>query len=94
MKSNEDIQEAVEELQEILSDVKDKMDTFKQIVRRNAKDITYQRFKSYPYGHITMALDNDHDYVGKDMFTLEDIIREIEDQIEFEEEENEESEVV
>lgn len=31
------------------------------------------RFKGYPYAHIVCALDHDHEFLGRSMFTLSDI---------------------
>lgn len=37
---------------------------------RRVGGITADRARMYPLGHIAMALNNDHEYVGKDPFTI------------------------
>lgn len=62
------------DLSEIKEKIRELADMALRIVR-NSKDATeYQRAKSYWYASIVMALDDNHDYLGKNMFTLEDSI--------------------
>jgi hypothetical protein len=61
--------------------------------RRHASEINQERWKGYVKGHILAALNNEHDYVGSNMFTLEDILKSIdEDEKELDEDENEDDE--
>lgn len=53
-----------ERLQEIKDEMKDLLEEAKNIVRRNADSFAYNRAKSYWIAQISMALDDDHDYVG------------------------------
>ena len=59
-------------LDEIKSEMLELLDEAMQIVKRDLDSIGYERAKSYWYAHIKMALTKDHDYLGSDMFTLED----------------------
>lgn len=79
----------VERFREIISEIKEMMDEAKNIVRKGDR-MTMERFRSYPYSHIVMALDEEHDFLGGDMFTLEDIADELESQAEDPEEDPDE----
>ena len=41
----------------------------------------YERAKAYWYAHIVMALSNDHDYLGKNMATMQESAEVLEDKI-------------
>jgi hypothetical protein len=45
---------------------------------RGAPDLTYRRAHGYWLAQITMALSNDHDYLGRATVTMQDTIRELE----------------
>lgn len=45
---------------------------------REAPDLTYQRAKAYWLAHITMALTDENDYLGSGTVTMQDTIRELE----------------
>ena len=45
---------------------------------RAAPDPTYQRAKAYWLAHITMALTDEHDYLGSGTVTMQETIRELE----------------
>lgn len=64
--------------EELYDQIKQAMWELNDIFRREG-GLTYQRWKSYPYGHIVMALDNEHDYLGKNMFTVQGLIDDLED---------------
>lgn len=83
-------QEDVEEAKEDLAVMVEKLRSLKSFFQK-ADSMTYQRFKSYPYGHIAMALSNDHEFCGKDTFTLEGLIEDVEGEIEPEPNENDEN---
>ena len=80
----------VERFREIISEIKELMGEAKDIVRKGER-ITMERFRSYPFPHIVMALDEDHEFVGGDMFTLEDIADELESQAEESDDDSEDS---
>ena len=42
--------------------------------------------RSYWYSHIVMALDNDHEYIGGSMVTMEDTINEFDEEEEYDDE--------
>ena len=66
----------VERFREIIGEIKELIDEAKSIVR-DGPEITYQRAKTYPFGHICSSLNGDSDYVGEDC-TLETIADELE----------------
>ena len=45
---------------------------------RQAPDLTYRRAHGYWLAQITMALSDDHDYLGRGTITMQDTIRELE----------------
>lgn len=61
---------------EIYYEIKDLMDELNTIFRRNG-GMTYERWKSYPYAHIRIAMDNDHDYLGKNTFTVQELVKDL-----------------
>ena len=67
-------QEEHDEATEILARMKEDMDRLDHIIRHSGEKMAYERWKAYPKGHILMALDNDHPYLGKNAFTVDDII--------------------
>lgn len=68
--------ETVVELEEILDDMKDLLRRARELVA-DADESVYQRAKSYWLAHITMALDDDHGYLGKSTCTMRDTIDEL-----------------
>lgn len=58
-------------LGEIKDQIKELMDEAESLVRRHGTSIVKERAKSYWVPHILMALDNDHEYLGGDAFTME-----------------------
>ena len=69
------------ELAADLSEINQQMlDLLRQAARllRAAPDPTYRRAKAYWLAHITMALTDEHDYLGSGTVTMQDTIRELE----------------
>jgi hypothetical protein len=62
-----------ERAQELLESVKECMRELNDIFRR-ADRLTRKRWQMYPCGHIAMALDHDHEYMGKSIFTVQGLI--------------------
>ena len=83
--TQDDVDEAKENLQTIKDLISDLDSFFRQAGRQ-----TFERWKAYPKGHITMALSKDHDFVGDDMFNVEDLIDEVESDLEPEEDDEDE----
>lgn len=75
----------IERLQEIKDEIKELMNEAKQIIRQG-RPIIWERARGYCYGHIVSALDNDHEFMGREMFTLQNIIDELKSDLEPEEE--------
>jgi hypothetical protein len=51
--------------------IRDLVDRNLEIIRK-ADRAEYERAKAYWYAHIVMALSNDHDYLGKNMSTMQE----------------------
>lgn len=81
----------LEYAKEALSDMKEAFDTLDRFFRR-VGGITYDRWKSYPKGHIAMAMSDDHGYMGKDMFTVEGLLETVSGESEDEDDEEDEDE--
>ena len=79
----------VQRASEIVEEMQNLLDEFDGIVRHVDSRITYERFRAYPKGHISMALTKESDYLGSDMFTLEEIVTELQDEVEAEESDEE-----
>jgi hypothetical protein len=62
----------------LLQEIQEKVEELELIFRKSDR-LTYERAKSYPLAHIRMALSNDHDYLGKDTYTIEDLIEDLDD---------------
>jgi hypothetical protein len=67
----------VKRFREIIGEIKELMDEAKGIIR-DGPEITRQRAKAYPLGHIYSFLDGDSEYIGENC-TLETIADELED---------------
>lgn len=79
---NEELDETSDlqtEFEEIMLDIKEKVERALEIVKYRCDRIEYERAKSYWYAHIVMAIDNDHSYLGKNMGTMEDSLEAIAD---------------
>jgi hypothetical protein len=85
-------QEAIDNLKEIQGQMTDLLEEAAGIIRMNGSRVDYERFKGYVQGHIATALSNDHNFLSKNMFTLEGIISDLEANVEPEEDEDEEEE--
>lgn len=83
-------QDDVNRAREIVEEMKNLMYEYADIIRMCNNKMTYERFHAYPKGHIEMALSNDHEYLGSNMFTLEGLCDDMQEEIEPEEGENEE----
>lgn len=66
-------------LQEIKNEIKTLADEALDVVLMNCPRFQWERGKSYWHPHITMALDNDNDYCGKDGATIQEAIDSIDD---------------
>jgi hypothetical protein len=66
----------VERFREIIVEMKELMDEAKRICRDGPR-ITQERAKAYCFGHISMALSDEHEYVGSDT-NMEEIADELE----------------
>jgi hypothetical protein len=69
----------VERFRDIIYEIEELMGEAKDIVR-GAERITQERFRGYPYAHITMELNENHEFLGGSMFTLSDIADELDEQ--------------
>lgn len=69
----------IKRLRELLSEMKERVDEAKRIIRKGPV-LQWERAKSYCLAHISMALDDDHGYLGSDT-TMEQVIEEIEDSV-------------
>jgi hypothetical protein len=65
------------EFEQIMLDIKDKIERALDIVKFGCDRIEYERAKSYWYAHIRMAIDNDHPYLGKNYGTMDDSLHAI-----------------
>ena len=77
-----------ERLVEIKDEMKNMLEEAKELIRRNASDWVYNRAKSYWIGHIAMALDEEHDFMGSDGVTFQNTIDEVEVEGNMEDEED------
>jgi len=75
--SRKTVYEAIDELLEIKDEMRTLADKALRLVRENDK-YEYERAKAYWYANIIMALDDDHDYLGRNMSTLQDAIEALE----------------
>ena len=69
-------------LEEIKEEIKDLVTEAKYIVKNLANPNTriFTRATSYWYPQILIVLDNDHDYMGGSMCTMEETIQELKKQ--------------
>ena len=65
-------------MKELLSDAKD--------ILNGAPHIVQIRAESYWLAHIAMAIDDDHSFCGSSMCTMQDTIKELKEEMEYEEE--------
>ena len=64
-------------LTEIKEKIKELVNEAEELISEN--DYVSSRAKSYWIPHLLMALDNDHNYVGGSMCTMQDTIDELEE---------------
>ena len=64
-------------LSEIKDEIKHLMGEAREIVEHSGDQQAWARAKSYWYGHILTALDNESEYMGSSMVTMQDTIDEI-----------------
>ena len=69
---------AADDLREIKEQMRELLDQAKAILG-DAPQITRQRAEAYWMAHIRCALDDDHEFAGGSMVTLQDSINELED---------------
>lgn len=81
-------QEEVDRANEIVMEMRTLLDEF-QSIARNGTNLTYERAKAYPIGHIDCALDHDGNYVNTYDITLQDIVNELQAEVEGYEDEDE-----
>ena len=65
--------EDIERLSEIKDEMKELLGEADQLIR-GAGGIAYERARAYWLGHIAIALDDDHEYAGGSMCTMQDTI--------------------
>lgn len=82
-----DTYDASKRIMDIKEEIIDLLHEAMTITRQHGSSTTVARARSYWYGQIRMALDEDSGYFGKAMCTLEDTAREIQTDAENEEEE-------
>ena len=79
--------QAGERILEIKEEIIDLLQEAMDLIREQGTDTERERARSYWYGHIRTALDEDSGYMGRSMCTMEDSAREL-----MAEEEDEEAE--
>ena len=72
--------EDVNRLEEIKDQIRELVEEAQGILQTCDNRVTKERAKSYWIPQLYMALDNNHEYLGGSMCTMEDTIAEIEDQ--------------
>jgi len=85
-----DNHEAADRMMVIKEEIIDLLHEAMTIAQQHGSSTTVARARSYWYGHIRTALDEDSGYMGRSMCTLEDTAREIQTDAENEEEESQE----
>jgi hypothetical protein len=70
----------VERMEEIKEEIKELLDESRFILKNADNRMTYERASSYWLAHIVTSLDNDHDYLGGSMCTLQDSIDELKEE--------------
>jgi hypothetical protein len=78
--------EGSERFEEIIEDVKALIKEAYKLVPSNLK----QRAKSYWYGHIISAIDDDHEFMGRGSYTMKDTLDDLKGEEEIDDEEDEE----
>ena len=81
-----DTYKAAERMMDIKEEIIDLLHEAMTITQQHGSSTTVARARSYWYGQIRMALDEDSGYFGKAMCTLEDTAREIQTDAENDEE--------
>lgn len=71
-----DTKDLVAEYEEIMADIKEKAERALRIVRM-FDDLEHERAKGYWYAHIVTNIDNDHDFMGREMCTMQDSLEAI-----------------
>jgi len=84
--------EAAERIIEITEEIRELVQEAMDLIRENGSDLTRERARSYWYPHILMNLNDDHEWLGSSMCTMEGSARELEEDDEEFEEEEEDSE--
>ena len=69
--------EAISVLEELLIEIKEKIEEAFEIVSEIGSEITIARAKSYWYSGLLMELDEEHGFLGGSMCTLQDTINEL-----------------
>jgi hypothetical protein len=77
----------VERLSEIREEMETLLDEARTIIRHSGDKLTQERFKGYVHSHIVMALTEQHEYLGKNMFTLAGLTEDLQSQVESEDDE-------
>jgi len=72
--------ETVNRLCEIRTEIKTLVEEAKQLIQKEGTTTEKERARSYFIPQILMALDNDHDYLGGTMFTMQDVENSISEQ--------------
>jgi len=75
------MQNTIKRLREIKQEIKDLVSEASDMLHTQGRGLTYQRANSYWIPHILIALDEDHEFCGRSMHSLEDSIAELEDLI-------------
>ena len=77
MNAESDTTELASDLAEIHEQMTELLHQAERLMR-HAPDLCYQRAHGYWLAQITMALSDDHDYLGRGTVTMQDTIRELE----------------
>lgn len=72
--------ENLEEFLENIEKIRELTDRNLDIIRK-ADRHEYERAKAYWYAHIVMALSNDHEYLGKNMSTMQESAEVLENKV-------------
>ena len=85
----QEIQSIAIELEEKYSDLLDLMGDIKELVEGIPVSFIRERARSYWLAHIEMALNDDHNWVGGSMATIEGTIDELKEEVGFGEDDDE-----
>ena len=88
--NKENLETIVEELKETMKSLHENVDRLKGIKRllvREGLTQIAERLYCYPTAHIAGAVDKDNDWVGGSMYTVQDILDEVEEEMKEEEDE-------